>query len=209
MVEMVSIIIPTMWIPSLFCDAITEYLLSSIIDEIIIIDNNPQSRPLLPTNEKLIVLTRNINIYVNPAWNWGVSVAKNENIILINDDIFIKDIDSIMTKLLESNFDLVGLNLNEINSSNGVVISEKKDYMGEGFGCFLFFKKKNYVSIPNDLKVWYGDRILFENNKNIGEIHFDNCIIEISKTVRSSNEIKKILHEDRINYSKYKVRNIK
>ena len=114
-----------------------------------------------------------------------------------------------MTKLLESNFDLVGLNLNEINSSNGVVISEKKDYMGEGFGCFLFFKKKNYVSIPNDLKVWYGDRILFENNKNIGEIHFDNCIIEISKTVRSSNEIKKILHEDRINYSKYKVRNIK
>ena len=198
-----------MWIPSLFCDAITEYLLSSIIDEIIIIDNNPQSRPLLPTNEKLIVLTRNINIYVNPAWNWGVSVAKNENIILINDDIFIKDIDSIMTKLLESNFDLVGLNLNEINSSNGVVISEKKDYMGEGFGCFLFFKKKNYVSIPNDLKVWYGDRILFENNKNIGEIHFDNCIIEISKTVRSSNEIKKILHEDRINYSKYKVRNIK
>ena len=86
---MVSIIIPTMWIPSLFCDAITEYLLSSIIDEIIIIDNNPQSRPLLPTNEKLIVLTRNINIYVNPAWNWGVSVAKNENIILINDDIFI------------------------------------------------------------------------------------------------------------------------
>jgi hypothetical protein len=206
---MVSMIIPTMWIPSFFCEAIKEYLLSSIIDEIIIIDNNPQSRPLLPIDNKLIVLTKNTNIYVNPSWNWGVSIAKNENILIINDDLFIKDIDSIMTKLLESNFDLVGLNLNDVNSSNGIIIREKKDYMGEGFGCFLFLKKKNYVIIPDDLKVWYGDRILFENNKNIGEIHFDNCIIEISKTVRSSNEIKKILHEDRINYSKYKVRNNK
>ena len=141
--------------------------------------------------------------------NANIIIAKNENILIINDDLFIKDIDSIMTKLLESNFDLVGLNLNDTNSSNGIIIREKKDYMGEGFGCFLFLKKNNYVTIPNDLKVWYGDRILFENNKNIGEINFDNCIIEISKTVRSSDLIKKISHEDKINYSKYKAKNIK
>lgn len=198
-----------MWIPSFFSEAIKEYVLSSIIDEIIIIDNNPQSRPILPIDSKLTVLTKNTNIYVNSAWNWGVSIAKNENILIINDDLFIKDIDSIMTKLLESNFDLVGLNLNDMNSSNGIVIREKKDYMGEGFGCFLFLKKNNYVTIPNDLKVWYGDRILFENNKNIGEINFDNCIIQISKTVRSSDLIKKISHEDKINYSKYKAKNTK
>lgn len=204
---MFSIIIPTMWLSNLFIDAIEEYLKSSLVREVIIIDNDPQSRLNIKSDNRIILLETESNIYVNPAWNLGVSISKTNNILLINDDILIRNFNSILYEILKHDFDLIGLNLSEINSGKGTIIKEKKDYMSHGFGCFMFLKKEKYVKIPNELKVWYGDRFLFEKNKNIGQISFDDCTIEISKTVGSSDTIRSIINQDRINYKKYR-RNI-
>jgi hypothetical protein len=201
---MFSIIIPTMWLPNAFLNTINQYVVSNLINEIIIIDNNPIIRPKLPESDKIKLLTNGHNIYVNPAWNWGVLESKNNKIILLNDDLYISDIDQVLNEILKHDFDLIGLNLSMLNKGFGVKITKKTDYMQHGFGCFMYLKKDKYKNIPEDLKVWYGDRILFESIKNVGEISFDDCIIELSKTVKSSKDIQDVIITDKINYLKHK-----
>lgn len=194
-----------MWLSNLFTDALNEYLKSSLVSEIIIIDNDSESKIKLIEDDRIVLVNTKTNIYVNPAWNLGVSLAKNNNILLINDDILLHNFNDILCEILKYDFDLIGLNLSEINNGNGIIIKEKKDYMSHGFGCFMFLKKEKYVKIPDEIKVWYGDRFLFERNKNIGQISFDNCTMEISKTVNSSEIIRDIINQDRANYKKYKI----
>ena len=70
---MYTVIIPTMWVNvTLLEKMICIYNQSNYINEIIIIDNNPIDKIKLDF-KKVKILTKNKNIYVNPAWNWGVS----------------------------------------------------------------------------------------------------------------------------------------
>ena len=194
-----SIIIPTMWIPITFLDSINEYLKSSYVDEIIIIDNNPNFRPNLPVNDKIKLITKGHNIFVNPAWNWGVEVSKNENLIIANDDLFFPDVENVLDKLNNCDYDLVGLHYKNLNSGNGILITPIEGDMVSGFGCFLFLKKHNYIEIPENFKIWYGDRILFSNNSKIGVISLDNVKITLSETINSNNNFSKITETERIN----------
>ena len=53
--------------------------LEGIDGEIIVIDNNTLSNNKTQIiNEKLIILPQTENIFVNPAWNLGVNISKNE-----------------------------------------------------------------------------------------------------------------------------------
>ena len=164
MISKFSIIIPTMWKSDFLSDSISNYITSDLIDEIIIIDNDPTKKINLPKNDKIKYLTKGHNIFVNPSWNWGVKYSKNENLLIINDDLHIKDITSILKKLSECQFDFVGLDYKNLNAGNGIVIKQKKDDMTNGFGCFLFIKKSKYIIIPEDIKIWFGDRILFNSS---------------------------------------------
>jgi hypothetical protein len=201
--EKFSIIIPTMWVPKMFVEAIKEYLKSSLVGEIIIIDNNPKSRPNLPNDNRIKILTKGYNIFVNPAWNWGVKETKNENVLIINDDLYVKNISDILKVLLETKFDFVGLDYKNLNLGYGIIVKEKKEDMTNGFGCFLFIKKSKYITIPKDIKIWYGDRILFNSIPNKGEISFDGVQIELSKTINSSNHFIDTINEDRKNFKKW------
>lgn len=203
MISKFSIIIPTMWKSDFLSDSISNYITSDLIDEIIIIDNDPTKKINLPKNDKIKYLTKGHNIFVNPSWNWGVKYSKNENLLIINDDLHIKDITSILKKLSECQFDFVGLDYKNLNTGNGIVIKQKKDDMTNGFGCFLFIKKSKYIIIPEDIKIWFGDRILFNSISNKGEISFDNIQIELSKTVKSSKHFTDIIDKDRKNFKKW------
>ena len=33
--------------------------------------------------DKIKLITKGHNIFVNPAWNWGVEVSKNENLVIL------------------------------------------------------------------------------------------------------------------------------
>lgn len=192
-----------MWKSDFLSDSISNYITSDLIDEIIIIDNDPTKKINLPKNDKIKYLTKGHNIFVNPSWNWGVKYSKNENLLIINDDLHIKDITSILKKLSECQFDFVGLDYKNLNTGNGIVIKQKKDDMTNGFGCFLFIKKSKYIIIPEDIKIWFGDRILFNSISNKGEISFDNIQIELSKTVKSSKHFTDIIDKDRKNFKKW------
>lgn len=198
-----SVIIPTLWIPNTFKLTIDECIKSELIDEIIIIDNNPASDNKFNFNSnKIKILTKNENIFVNPAWNWGVSISKNENILLINDDILILNLDLILNEIIKSDYELIGLNLEKINSGNGVEIHPMIGNRKNGFGCFMFVKKSIYPEIPENIKIWYGDDFLLKKINRIGVINFDNCTIEISKTIKSLPISSEIIKSDKHNFKK-------
>jgi hypothetical protein len=185
--------------------SIVEYINSQLIDEIIIIDNDPQKKINLPKSDKIKYISKGYNIFVNPSWNWGVKESKNENLIFANDDIVIKNIDTLLTNINLLKFDLVGLDYKNINKGKGVTFSPINENMERGFGCFFYIRKNHYTPIPEEMKVWCGDKFLFKKIKNKSQFSCDNVTIKLSKTVKSIDNIHPILENDRKFFSNLKL----
>lgn len=192
--DMISIIIPTLWI----CNT-TENLLSSLIDvenidEIIIIDNDSENRPSWPClkNIKITLVDRNQNIFVNPAWNLGVKIAKNNSICLLNDDVIFdtKIFNLIDDKLLES-VGLIGLDFH--NNKGEIKLKNTKSYT-YALGCCMFLHRNKYIQIPNNLKVMLGDTFLLSRlrkNNDLFLIEGSRVTDIVSVTCRNKNVISK------------------
>lgn len=132
------------------------------VSEIIIILNAPDLD--LPTHKKIKYIGDGVNMYVNRAWNLGVSMAK-DSIILLNDDILIKDFSKVLKMIEKSDFDIIGIKRGELG------ISEIKDFPQNGYGCFLYVR--DFVYIVENLKIWYGDKIQFDYAPKKGIISCD------------------------------------
>jgi aspartate carbamoyltransferase regulatory subunit len=167
----VSVIIPTMWKSNHILNMLELYNNNDFVSEVIIIDNNPDNRFDLSRFKKHKVFTKGQNIYVNPAWNWGVSLAKESCIILANDDILFNenDFNILLSKcsLFLTDDMIVGVS-DKCYKQKGLVLSElnfkpviKRNW---GFGTFMIMKRNSYITIPDDLLIWCGDDIQFENN---------------------------------------------
>lgn len=168
-----SIIIPTMWRSACLHEAIPKYNDCRDIGEIIIIDNDPSKSFDLSAYSKVKVYTKGENIFVNPAWNWGVELSKYRT-ILANDDVEIADVNVITKLILESDYDIIGLLMKK--SDDKARLIPVKSFPSNSYGCFMYVKE--YVAIPNDLKMWYGDYILFNAAKKRG--CFADCGIHTS-----------------------------
>lgn len=179
-----SVIIPTLQRDVETLNNLVSALVSDeIVDEVLIIDNSLQGYSF--DNAKVRVIVPEENLFVNPSWNLGVREAKNEYVCLANDDIRIAN--NFCTKVLENfsdNFGIVGMNTKDVintrNEENEVVIDINKveitnskevgfrpvKFRTHNFGIMMFFKKENYVEIPEDLKIFYGDDwIIYQANK--------------------------------------------
>lgn len=142
------------------------------VDEIIVIDNS-----LLGINynhEKLRVITPKENLYVNPSWNLGVKEAKNEIIALLNDDIAISfDFCSKVVEKLSKTQGIVGMKANSVVECTKITSNPKStdlklqpiNHRGNAFGIAMFFYRENYVKIPDEIKITYGDDWLVYKNK--------------------------------------------
>lgn len=186
---MYTIIIPTMWVNlTSLKKMISIYNESSFVNEIIIIDNNTKDKIDL-NFKKVKTLTKNKNIYVNPAWNWGVSESKNEKIIIANDDILIENFEEIIIKIddfLKEKI-VIGLNSTCFNGKKEeVVIIKCEKKRPHGWGTFMAMNKKSYVFIPEYLKIWSGDDIQFYNN-NAYMILGAYVKTEMSETIKKYN----------------------
>lgn len=167
-----SVIIPTLqkaW-------SITRILLETIlkdenVGEVILINNC--GTPVNLVNNKLKVVNLQENIFVNPAWNLGVELAKFENIALVNDDIILPN--NIFGKI--GNLEEYGITgcgsyipmdhkTYEVRLAS-IDLASERNY---NFGVFMVFKKYRYIPIPNEIKIWYGDDWLFYHNKNNGTL---------------------------------------
>jgi len=203
---MYSIVIPTMWKSDIFNKAIMSYRKSKKISEIIIINNDIKKKiPIFFNHPKIKILNQNKNIFVNPSWNLGVKVAKNNNIIIANDDVFIHDLGRILTVVEKKGYDLVGLNLHKTNKSKFIEIDDMSNKKRpHGFGMFFIVKKDKYVNIPDDIKIWYGDDIQFYSTPKKAIFSAPKAELEVSKTVKSNPRNKKIITEqDRPGYKKF------
>lgn len=216
---MFSIIIPTMQKDvEILNKLIFELDNSSLVDEILIIDNS--TKGFLSNSKKVRVIVPKENLFVNPAWNLGVREAKNEIVGIFNDDIllplnFIEEVNNFIQKTPD--FGIIGLDSNYMrnyekkdfetypNNSKLTFRPFKKTIYTEYFGSAFFIKKENYYEIPKNIKVWCGDNYLLKKNLDNNKTNYEIIGAEIkhlkSMTV-GNKKFEKICEKDVYNYAK-------
>lgn len=157
-----SVICPTLWKPDFFPSFLSTLNNSPLVDEIIIISNAPDQQPDLAHIQKVKVIKQSTNIGVNPAWNLGASLAKNDDLIFMNDDImfesvFFNYIESIKNQ--DPNTGMIGINVH----SNELLKVDNRPY---GMNCLFYMNKKDYRVIPESLKIFFGDDWLVADLKD-------------------------------------------
>ena len=133
--------------------------------EVLVINNAPE--PLVWDSSKVRVLQQDGNIFVNPAWNLGAREARGEHLAILNDDIlFDPRLFDVMHRWLRLPF--IGMiGPHETSFVDGPwKPSFRPAYRRTwGFGCAMFLRRENYVPIPQDLEIFYGDDWLFSHQR--------------------------------------------
>ena len=200
-----SVIIPTMWHSELILEMLRKYEKNKTVQEIIIIDNRWLARPKLNGFKKLKILHQKTNIFVNPAWNLGVSVAKHTP-ILANDDILIDRfdelMDSISNAIVNEGYDLIGASVNNrLESRKAVNAFDGNLFPAKSFGCFMVVP--SYIYIPDQFRVYSGDNILFYNAKKVGIIGSGYISSPISTTIKKIQGLRTLTMPDRLQYKHF------
>jgi hypothetical protein len=162
--------------------------------ELIIIDNTHSN--FYDNDPRIIVVKCSNNIFVNPAWNIGVKLARNKYICLLNDDIYFNYIPLINSfpQFIESypNLGLIGFNNltlkidGELNDDNDKLeLFDTTLSLPYAYGCCLFLKKEDYIQLDESYKIFYGDTLLITSIIDIKRkymYYIDNikCIGRIS-----------------------------
>jgi predicted O-methyltransferase YrrM len=172
--NMYSVVVPTMWKFKPFMNFLTTLLNYKLVGEVILIDNDivktPEDFMWISQNPKLKVVYSGINIGVNPAWNIGVEKAKFPYICLLNDDMIfdLTVLDKLPKFLNDYNTGVIGIcpGVKEFNQplfiDGEINITPWQNEHTYGFGCLMFINKKNYIPIPEDLVIYYGDNFIFD-----------------------------------------------
>ena len=174
---MITFIIPTLWRSDKIKDTIESIKLSDRKDlELIIIDNS--NSDFKDKDPRITVIKVKNNIFVNPAWNIGATLARNNYICLLNDDISL-NVNCLLNNFKELvksdlNFGIIGLYKRNFNVEPNTYNSDfdklqlvELDNRPFGFGCMMILKKENYVKIPDIFRVFFGDDYLCFYNKDM------------------------------------------
>jgi hypothetical protein len=184
---MIDIIIPTLMKCPKECleYSITEALSNDLVKNIFIIDNTgyefKQNIKIL--SDRLHVVEMQENIYVNPSWNLGMSLTECDNIIIMNDDLYVhKKIYNYVYELMQSS----DIGLCSVETS---VLSDLKEYLvlvnnfsdiltlNEIFGFepntynisgwFFCIRKQLWKNIPEQIKILYGDMLIYDRIRSL------------------------------------------
>ena len=162
-----SIVIPTMWRSDRIVGMLDQFELCDDIDEVIIIDNDWANKPDIEFGPKVKYLKQDENIFVNPAWNLGVSLAANDRVCLLNDDVTfnVSALFSQMSMCFDR-FKCIGISPRSYqldNDNRFQIIIEPGHNIRNGWGCCIFVDKGDWVDIPEELKIFYGDNWIADN----------------------------------------------
>lgn len=207
-----SVIIPTIWKGIHLNELLELAYKCEYIDEVILINNDSKNTKKYPKNDKLTIIEPKQNIFVNPAWNVGVTIAKNDNIIIAQDDLIfdVNSLCNLITLLENNNYSLKSLGFigmsygNYFLDENADELSIEECYHTPGWATILVFHKDNWIPIPNQLKIWYGDDFIkFGSGKPILQVRGLAIKTEMSTSAGSDNPfIKSILEKDAIEWKK-------
>tara|TARA_B110000093_G_scaffold70304_1_gene76299 strand:- start:1014 stop:1655 length:642 start_codon:yes stop_codon:yes gene_type:complete len=210
----ISVIIPTMWRSKKTLQLLNDLYDSKYVHEIIIIDNDVAAKNvnLDQYTDKVKYYPQVENIYVNPAWNLGVSLANNDLLCICNDDINFNVNDYIKFILPHiSKLGIFGSNIRPYHKVTQDLLYKINDdritkaaLATQGFGMLMFLNKKNWIDIPNSLKIWFGDDWLTNIHENIYSVNMVKTINADKHTTVSSPGLKKILKQDRIEWKRLK-----
>jgi hypothetical protein len=204
-----SVVIPTLWKSNRIGKLLFDLIKCEFVDEIILIDNAGKFFENFEALDKVRLVQVEENIYVNPAWNLGVKLSKNNNIAILNDDInFDPNIFELITEDILSEFGIIGMgegNYKEsINQEIGPCIDVWHPGINDwGWGCFIMLHKKYWIDIPENIKIWYGDNFIKDVNPAPKGI-LRNFKVETEMSTTSDekewDEVKKKDYEYFINY---------
>jgi hypothetical protein len=158
---------------------------NDVIAEVILIDNDPSKRnPEISRFSKVVHLPQKENLFVNPSWNFGVSVSRNDKLCICNDDClvnfnFLKDFEQHIT----SDSGLFGFSERSFLHDRSDNLQPFYEYKSKGFGdklsftesptsqphiaygVCMFVHKSSWHVIPEDFKVDHGDGFNYILNK--------------------------------------------
>jgi len=206
-----TVVIPTLWKSNRTEQLIRDLNECDFVDEIIIIDNT-NTDEWDRTYRKIRTVSKGENIYVNPAWNWGIELAKNDCIALLNDDInFDPNIFGVIDKNVLDTFGIIGMGEGNyktpIDEERGPYLDVWQPGVNDwGWGCFIIFDKKNWIDIPDNIKIWYGDNFIKDVNPS-PKACLRNFKVQTEMSTTSDekewDDIKKKDYENFINYLRY------
>lgn len=188
---MFSVVVPTMWKYEPFIKFLEDLVNCDLVYDIVLIDNDRTLTPNFKVldHRKINKYTPDYNIGVNPAWNYGVRVSKTKNICVMNDDILFdfklfqkvypymhEGTGAICLSGGEEKFQQV-----PVTNGNIDIVPWESDtsqtYSRFGFGSLFFIPKYNWVDIPQEMYVFYGDDWLLETqiHKKTKNYVINNC----------------------------------
>ncbi len=193
---MFSVVIPTMWRSMRLLGMLHRLYNSDHVDEIIIIDNDKDSRFSFD-NKKIKLLEQDENIFVNPAWNLGVNECKNGNICILNDDVTfnVDEVFSSATQVLSDHpSSCLGVHPLSYKEYNDSIKVAEGSAIGQGWGCCIFLNKENWVEIPDQIKIWFGDNWIVKNHEKCFSAAF-KIFTEMS-TTSSMDSLNNVIKKD-------------
>jgi len=203
-----SVIIPTLWKSNRTDKLLKDLEECRYVDEIIIIDNASIYKTDR-TIDKIRMISFGENIYVNPAWNLGIKVAKNDLVALINDDInFDTNVFGVIDENILNQFGIIGMGEDnykeQMDETKGPYLDVWKPGVNDwGWGCFIMLNKKDWINIPENIKIWYGDNIIKDVNPS-QKACLRNFKVETEMSTTSDekewDDVKKKDYENFINY---------
>ena len=161
---MYSILIPTLWREREILERnIRGFEADPRVTDVIILDNSGFIKPDdLYDDGKLTILPGKHTNYVNRSWNLLVKSCPSQFFILMNDDIIIdaaEYLDALDTINLH-NHGAVGIHFSSINEGCVTPAPFDVDETGWGWGTCIAGAVKNWVPIPEQIRIWYGDNWL-------------------------------------------------
>lgn len=204
---MLSVIIPTLWRAKEITLKLIEMLEQSpFVFEIVLIDNSKKP-PALNGFKKLYHIKEYRNTYYCPAVNKGVALSSSSYICICNDDVLVRDsVHSIALDHLNKDIGIIGLaNFVEGYSYDPTRETKIKRVFKreQGFACIYYIHKDNWINIPKELKIYFGDDYQLDN---IQKPHFAITNPDIRGLIsKTSNdpEFDKLKEKDRLFYLKY------
>ena len=204
-----TIVIPTLWKSKRIHKLLSDLIKCQYVDEIILIDNAGKFFEYYEALDKVKLVQVEENIYVNPAWNLGINIAKNDLIALVNDDInFDTNVFGVLDGNILNQFGIVGMGegnyKEQIDETKGPYLDVWKPGVNDwGWGCFIMLNKKNWIDIPDNIKIWYGDNIIKDINPS-PKACLRNFKVETEMSTTSDekewDDVKKKDYENFINY---------
>jgi glycosyltransferase involved in cell wall biosynthesis len=225
---MISVIIPTIFICDLknFLFTLKELESSQHVKEIIVINNSCDTSKLevFKSFKKVSVINTQKNIYVNPAWNLGMSKASGKYFLIMNDDVILvkntiqKCIDAlnadpnigILTVKTAVNKDLNSYLFEEKETQKKPPkLTSKIDNNGR-HGWFMMGEAKHWKDVPDQFKLFYGDDLIYKGFSELGKKNMmveEGTLISHFQSTSIMNEAfqkekKPIADQDHLNWNK-------